>query len=227
MKLLLIEDEKKLSEALVYILQKNKYNVDAAYDGTTGLFMAESGIYDLLVIDRMLPEIEGVEIVKTLRSKGFNTPILILTAKDAIKDRVEGLDAGADDYLIKPFSTEELLSRLRALSRRLREPVSKNTFAAGKAEFDPLSYEVKAGNESIKLTIKEGELLEFLIRNKNQVVTREQILDRVWGFESDVEMNNIEIYIYYLRKKLNPEACCFRIDTVRGIGYTLKEDSNV
>ena len=181
MKLLLIEDEKKLSEALVYILQKNKYNVDAAYDGTTGLFMAESGIYDLLVIDRMLPEIEGVEIVKILRSKGFNTPILILTAKDAIKDRVEGLDAGADDYLIKPFSTEELLSRLRALSRRLREPVLKNTFIAGKAEFDPLSYEVKSGNESIKLTIKEGELLEFLIRNKNQVVTREQILDRVWG----------------------------------------------
>lgn len=223
MRLLLIEDEVKLSEALVYILKKNKYAVDAAYDGITGLEMAESGIYDLIILDRMLPGMEGLEVLRHLRSKSISTPVLLLTAKDAVSDKIEGLNTGADDYVVKPFSTEELLARIRALCRRQFHPIQNERIKVGNITFDPLKGEIECNNETVRLTLKESQILELLIRNKNQVVTREQILDRVWGIDSDVEFNNVEVYLSYLRKKLAGIDCGIIIDTIRGVGYCLKE----
>jgi DNA-binding response OmpR family regulator len=223
MRLLLVEDEQRLSEALAYILKKNKYGVDTAFDGIIGQEMAETGIYDVIILDRMLPGKEGVQVLKELRAQGVKTPILILTARDTINDRVEGLDAGADDYLIKPFSTDELLARIRALSRRQTELLQSEKLQTASLVLYPLQSEASCGGEVIRLTLKETQLLELLMRNKGRVITREQMLDRVWGLDSEVEMNNVEIYIYYLRKKLEPFSSGVRIETVRGIGYCLKE----
>lgn len=227
MRLLLIEDEKKLSDALSYILRKNSYGVDVANDGITGQELAETGIYDIIILDRMLPGKEGVSILKELRKQGMSIPVLILTAKDEIRDRVEGLDAGADDYLIKPFSTDELLARIRALSRRQNEQIKSENLQIGSFELNPLNCEAVIGDETTKLTLKESQLLELLLRNSGKVITREQILDRVWGIDSEVEMNNIEIYVCYLRKKLDLNTAGIRIETVRGIGYCLKEVKHV
>jgi len=227
MKLLLIEDEVTLSDALAYLLKKNGYLVDTAYDGITGGEMAETDAYDILIIDRMLPKKEGTQIIKELRNSGIKTPILILTARDSIDDRVEGLDAGADDYLIKPFSTQELLARIRALSRRYIDNSDGENLTAGNAIFKPLHKEVFVDNETIRLTLKETQILEVLFRNKMNVLTRDQFINKIWGLDSDVEMNIIEIYIHNLRKKLVPEKCNFTIETVRGIGYMLKEGNDV
>ena len=226
MRLLLIEDEPRLSEALAYILKKNKYGVDVALDGESGQAMAEAGVYDIIILDRMLPRKEGVSLLKDLRRQGINTPVLMLTAKDSIQDRIEGLDAGADDYLIKPFSTDELLARLRALSRRPpAQQLQGETLSLGGLTFKPLHCELSSREQTVKLTMKESLLLELFMRNPGQVITKEQILDRVWGLDSDVEANNVEIYVHYLRKKLISPS--LKIETVRGIGYCLKEDPHV
>lgn len=227
MRLLLVEDERRLSEALSYILKKNNYLVDTAYDGPSGQDMAESNIYDVIILDRMLPGKEGLSILRDLRRQNISTPVLILTAKDEIKDRVEGLDSGADDYLVKPFSTDELLARIRALGRRKNEEIQSTNLKTSLFELDPLNCEAMMNGQTIKLTLKESQLLEFLIRNKGKVVTRDQILSKVWGFDSDVDMNSIEIYIYYLRRKLNLKDTGVRIETIRGIGYSFREDNNV
>ena len=227
MRLLLIEDEKRLSDALVMILEDNKYSVDTAYDGESGQDMAETGIYDVIILDRMLPIIEGVEVLKAIRNKGIKTPVLFLTAKDSVENRVEGLDAGADDYLIKPFATKELLARVRALSRRQAVDIQEENLKAGLLTLDVMRCEVTSSGEIIRLTFKEAQLLELFFRKKGQVITKEQILDKVWGLETVVEMNNIEIYIHYLRRKLNPKTCGIVIETIRNIGYILKEDINV
>ncbi|HEY9059794.1 MAG TPA: response regulator transcription factor [Pseudobacteroides sp.] len=227
MRLLLVEDERRLSEALSYILRKNNYLVDAAFDGPSGQEMAECNIYDVIILDRMLPGKEGLAVLRDLRKQNISTPVLILTAKDEIKDRVEGLDSGADDYLVKPFSTDELLARIRALSRRKSEQIQSTNLKTSQFELDPLNCEVTMNDQIIKLTLKESQLLELLIRNKGKVISRDQILSRVWGFDSDVDMNNIEIYIYYLRKKLNLKDTGVRIETIRGIGYSFREDNNV
>ncbi|MHB1653310.1 MAG: response regulator transcription factor [Desulfitobacteriaceae bacterium] len=225
MRLLLVEDEERLADALAYILKKNKYGIDVAYDGETGQAMAETGVYDLIILDRMLPGKEGVSLLKDLRRRGISTPVILLTAKDSIKERVEGLDAGADDYLIKPFATEELLARVRALARRQGNPLQEEKLKVAGLLFDPLHCEVRKGDETIKLTMKESLLLELFLRNPGQVITKEQILDRVWGLESDVEITNVETYVHYLRKKLNLKEA--RIETIRGIGYCLKEKRHV
>lgn len=228
MRLLLVEDEIRLSEALAYIFKKNNYGIDVAYDGETGQEMAETGIYNLIILDRMLPKKEGLAVLKDLRKKGINTPVLLLTAKDAVDDRVAGLDAGADDYLIKPFATEELLARVRALGRRQNDDlITDEKLQVGALELNPLQCEAVCGNEFIKLTFKESQLLELFMRNRGQVITKEQILDRVWGLHKDVELNNVEIYIHYLRKKLNLDRCHVRLETIRGIGYCLKGDEYV
>lgn len=226
MRILLVEDEPRLSEALTYILKKNSYGVDTAYDGETGQAMAETGAYDLIILDRMLPRKEGVALLKELRNQGIHTPVLLLTAKDSLQDRVEGLYAGADDYLVKPFSTEELLARLRALGRRPSGQIQDEQLTVAGLIFKPLHCQLTNGNdETVKLTLKESLLLELFMRNPGQVITKEQILDRVWGPDTEVETNNVEIYVHYLRKKLN--ASNVRIETVRGIGYCLKEGPNV
>lgn len=223
MMILLVEDEPNLSDALSYILKKNNYCVNAAFDGITGQDMAESNIYDLIILDRMLPGKEGLEVLKDIRKKGIKTPVLILTAKNTISDKVEGLDCGADDYLSKPFSKDELLARLRALSRRQADIIKSEDIKLGAMTLNPKKGEIKCGGEVIKLTMKESQLLELLLRNKNQVITKEQILDKLWGFTSDVELNNVEVYLSYLRKKLNSIKCNISIETVRGMGYYLKE----
>lgn len=227
MRILLVEDDKRLSDALKYMLEKENFGVDAAYDGILGYDMASTGIYDGLVLDWMLPGMEGIEIIRSLRKHGIHTPILMLTAKETVQDRVKGLDSGADDYLVKPFNTEEFFARVRALCRRQTTVLKEDRLKAGSLELDMNRCEALCSDSVIKLTIKEAQLLEFLLKNKGKAVSREQILDRVWGLDSEIEQNNIEIYVYYLRKKLNPEICHIRIETIRGIGYSLKEDSDV
>ena len=221
MRLLLIEDEERLADALAFILRKQNYGVDLAFDGETGQEMAECDAYDLILLDRMLPRKEGLAVLKDLRRQGIITPVLLLTAKDTISDRVEGLDAGADDYLVKPFATEELLARIRALARRPTQQLLSEKLQVGEVLLDPSHSEVMIGETTIKLTLKEASLLELLMRNSGQVITKEQILNRVWGVDSDVEMGNVEIYIHYLRKKLKTKTV--QIETVRGLGYSLKE----
>lgn len=174
-----------------------------------------------MILDRMLPGKEGITILKELRRNNIATPVLLLTAKDSINDRVEGLDAGADDYLVKPFATEELLARIRALARRPSPQAVIYKQQVGCLSLDPQSCEVDLEGKLIKLTLKESQLLELLMRNAGQVITKEQILDRVWGLDSEVEIGNVEIYIHYLRKKLGSNQ--IKIETVRGIGYCLKE----
>jgi len=223
MRVLLVEDETRLAEALAYILKKNKYAVDLAFNGISGEELAETGIYDLIILDRMLPGKEGVAVLESLRARGIKTPVLMLTARDAIQDRVAGLNAGADDYLIKPFATEELLARLAALARRSPELLNEGKLPAGRLTLDPMRCEVSYGPSTIKLTLKEAQLLEYLIKNRGQVLSREQLLSRVWGLDTEVEINIVEIYIHYLRKKLDPEESGVQIETVRGVGYCLKE----
>lgn len=224
MRLLLVEDEIMLSDALVYILKKNNYMVDAAYDGIEGDEMAQSKIYDIIILDRMLPGKNGIEILKDIRKKKIETPVIMLTAMDTIENRVEGLDNGADDYLVKPFDSKELLARIRALSRRHTDFIQGGSIELSSLIFDPLKTEIECDGNKVKLTAKESQLLELLARNKNQVITKDQILDRVWGIDSDVEMNNnIEVYFSYLRKKLRKINSNVVIETVRGVGYCLKE----
>lgn len=222
MRLLLIEDEERLADALAFILRKQNYGVDLALDGETGQFMAESDAYDLIILDRMLPRKEGLAVLKDLRKQGIITPVLLLTAKDTVSDRVDGLDAGADDYLIKPFATEELLARIRALARRPSQHLLNESLQVGDVILKPLHCEVIIGESHIKLTLKESTLLELLMRNPGQVITKDHILNRVWGLDTDVEMGNVEIYIHYLRKKLTSQTV--KIETVRGLGYSLKKE---
>jgi DNA-binding response OmpR family regulator len=223
MRLLLVEDERRLSEALSHILKKEGYGVDTAGDGETGLDMAATGVYDILILDRMLPRRDGISLLKAFRSLGFDTPVMFLTAKDTPEDRVEGLDFGADDYLSKPFSTEELLARLRALTRRKGKALVENTLTVAGWVLNPLRSEVTTENQIIKLTVKEALLLELLMQNYGLVVSKVRILEKVWGYYADIELANVDLYIHYLRKKLNTSL----IKTVRGVGYYLKEDGNV
>jgi two-component system copper resistance phosphate regulon response regulator CusR len=215
MKLLLVEDNRKLVDALSQVLKSNGYAVDSAQDGETGLEMAVSGVYDIIILDRMLPRMDGMSFLKEFRSLGYHTPILILTAKDAPKERVEGLDAGADDYLVKPFFTEELLARLRALTRRKGKDLVGDTISIDGLTLKPLLGEVTKGDKTIHLTVKESLLLELLMRNHGQVVPKERIMEKVWGYNVDTDIASVDLYIYYLRKKLQIP----NIKTVRGVGY--------
>lgn len=221
MKVLLVEDEKKLIGALKYLFEKNNINLDFAEDGEEGLLFAEKDIYDVIILDIMLPKISGLEILKNIRKKKNSTPVLMLTAKDTIEDRVKGLDLGADDYLIKPFAIEELLARVRSLTRRKEKDFIGDILKYLDVVYDGKNFLLKTNNNTFDLTKKEGELMEMLIKRPGQVFTREQIIDRLWGLETDVSENNIEIYIHHLRKKLKSSRV--EIKTVRGIGYSLGE----
>jgi len=215
MKLLLVEDNRKLVEALGHVLKTHGYAVDTAQDGETGLELAVSGVYDIIILDRLLPRMDGMTFLKEFRGLGYHTPILILTAKDAPQDRVDGLDAGADDYLVKPFFTEELLARLRALTRRKGKDLVGDTISIDGLTLKPLLGEVTKGDETIHLTVKESLLLELLMRNHGQVVPKERIMEKVWGYNVDTDIASVDLYIYYLRKKLQIP----NIKTVRGVGY--------
>lgn len=223
MRILLVEDETRLADALEQILKKQGFLVDVTGDGAVGQDMAETGIHDVIILDRMLPNIEGVEILKHLRANHIKTPVIFLTAKDAVTSRIEGLDAGADDYLIKPFSKDELLARVRALARRSDNLQQTDKICVASLCLDMRSCEVSTGAQRTKLTVTEAQLLELLMRNQGQILTKEQILERIWGFDKEVEIKNVELYIFYLRKKVNLEKGGVTIHTVRGIGYCLKE----
>ncbi|MEK3825969.1 response regulator transcription factor [Paenibacillus sp. FSL K6-1558] len=222
MRILIAEDEVHLAEAVSQILKKNNYSVDMVHDGRSGLDYAQSGIYDLLLLDIMMPEMNGITVLKTLRSEGNHTPVILLTAKGELSDKVSGLDYGADDYIAKPFATEELLARIRAALRRKGEVVPEDGLKFGDIELNTTQLKLSAQGKEIKLNLKENELLELLITRKQAITSKEQIIEKLWGFDSDVEYNNVEVYISFLRKKLTFLNSAVRINTIRGVGYVLE-----
>lgn len=221
MKILIIEDEHKIANALKTGFKQEHYNAEVCYDGEEGLSAALNDEYDVIVLDRMLPSMDGIEICKSIRAKGDQTPILMLTAKDQIKDRVGGLNAGADDYLVKPFSFEELLARVRALHRRPQENIG-NVLQVEDLTLDTISYDVKRGETQISLSSTEFALLEYLMRNYGRVLSKTTIINHVWDFDSDILPNTVEAYIGYLRNKIDkPFKGPQLIQTVRGFGYKI------
>lgn len=222
MRILVIEDEHKIANALKRGLSQEKFAVDVEYDADTGLGAALGESYDLMIIDRMLPgSIEGLDICRKVREKGIHTPILLLTAKDQIHDKVEGLNAGADDYLVKPFSFEELLARIRALLRRPQENTG-NILKVKDLALDSLNYTVSRGGKPITLSAKEFALLEYMMRNAGRILPKENIIAHVWDFDADILPNTVEVYIGYLRNKIDkPFAGPPLIHTLRGFGYRL------
>lgn len=224
MRILIVEDEQHLAEALSQILKKNNYSVDVVHDGEDGLDYALSDIYDLLLLDIMLPGRDGISILKTIRSKGLSVPVILLTAKGETPDKIAGLDYGADDYVAKPFSSDELMARIRAALRRKGEVMPEDALKYGDLELNASNPKLTVGGKEIKLNPKECELLELLILRKQAVTSKEQIIEKLWGFDSEAEHNNVEVYISFLRKKLNFLGSRTRITTIRGIGYVLEED---
>lgn len=223
MRLLLVEDEKRMAQALCEILRLEKYEVDHYPNGLDGLSAAVSDIYDIIILDVMLPGMNGFEIAKKARQAGIKTPILMLTAKAELDDKVLGLDSGADDYLTKPFMTKELLARLRALGRRnINTPDHTLAFGDISLDTNTSSLSCVANGQSVRLSEKEYRILEYLISNNSQILTREQLAVKIWGFESDAEYNNVEVYMSFTRKKLVFVGAKTEIKAVRGIGYELR-----
>jgi len=221
MRILLVEDEVHLAQALAEILKKNMYSADAVHDGQQGLEYALSGVYDLVILDIMLPKMNGIDVLKNLRAEKVSVPVLMLTAKDEIEDKVTGLDYGADDYMTKPFSTDELLARVRALLRRKGEVIDEE-LSFGDITLKLKKNELASGDNQVKLSLKEFQILELLMYNPNQILTKERMIDKIWGGDSDAEYNNVEVYISFLRKKLQFLGAKTEIKTVRGVGYSLE-----
>jgi len=225
MRILLVEDEEGMSQALVEIFKKNKIGVDAVLNGTDGLKYAQSENYDAIVLDIMLPGIDGITILKKLREDKNNVPVLLLTAKDDIADKVVGLDAGADDYLTKPFETDELLARVRALTRR-RGDFKEDSVTFGDLTLKKKNCELQSSDgTAIKLSLKEFQILDLLFENPHQIITKEQIIDKIWGNDSNAEYNNVEVYISFIRRKIENLCVKVRIRTARGIGYSLEDET--
>lgn len=224
MKILIVEDELALSEALTEILKRNQYNVDAVDNGEDGLEYALTGLYDCIILDIMLPIMDGLNVLKQLRKSRISTPVMLLTAKSDIDDKINGLDCGADDYLTKPFVTGELLARIRALTRRTGE-VNVDAYDFHGLFLNKNTYMLSYKDQSVKLSLKEYQIMEILIMNPNQIITKERFIEKIWGFESDVEYNNIEVYISFLRKKIQSINSSANIFTARGVGYYLEEKS--
>ena len=223
MKLLLVEDEKQLSEALQQILIKNKYSVDAVYSGDEGLDYALTGVYDVIILDIMLPKLNGIEILKMIRKRKISTPVILLTAKGSVDDRILGLDSGADDdYLPKPFSPDELLARLRALTRRNGDFINENILEFSDIKLNLSTYDMEVNDNSITLTQKEFEILKYFMQRPKLVVSKDDLITKLWGFDSDIEHNNIEVYISFLRKKLAYVESNVKITTIRRVGYRLE-----
>ena len=223
MRVLVVEDDLPLRRIISSILEEEGYEVDQAEDGEEGLFFASSVDYDLITLDIMLPKMDGYSVMKKLRGEGLQTPTLFLTAKDRIEDKVRGLDLGADDYIVKPFATEEFLARVRSLLRRAGKIGIEGKISYGPISLDTNQHEGFIDGQDLNLTIKEYELLQFFIQNKEQILTRDQIFERVWGLESETTDAIVDLYIHYLRKKVAPFNCDGLIRTVRGVGFMLKE----
>ncbi len=223
MRMLLIEDDKALNHILTKRLKEDGHTIDSCYDGASGLDYAAAMEYDCIVLDLMLPKVSGLDILRTIRSQGIKSKVLILTAKDSVDDRVKGLDAGADDYLIKPFSFEELTARIRALVRRQGELIS-SVLTLSDLTMNTTDHSITRGEKSITLTSKEYALLEYFMRNQGTILTRSQILDHVWNFEFSYDSNIVDVYIKYLRAKIDKEFETKLIHTVRGFGYVMRCD---
>ena len=224
MRVLLIEDDVTIARLLKEGLEDESYAVDVAHDGGEGYQTAAADEYDVIILDIMLPEMNGYEVCRTLRNDGNKTPILMLTARDAERDIVEGLDTGADDYLAKPFSFDVLLARIRALLRRPNEKLEE-ILQVGDLKLDPSSKKVTRASQEISLTAKEYSVLEYLMRNKGKVLSKEQIISHVWDFDADVLPNNVELFIMFLRRKIDKPFKSKLIHTVSGFGYKLEEKS--
>lgn len=222
MRVLIIEDEHKIARALKKALEQESYAVDVSYDGDDGYSMATTETYDAAIIDRMIPgEYDGLAIVKAMREAKIHTPVILLTAKASVKDRAEGLDAGADDYLTKPFALEELLARVRALLRRPAEQ-QPSVLSVGDLTLNTLTFEVTRGGKIIPLTSKEFALLQYLLRNQNRPLSKEVIINHVWDYDADILPNTVEVYIKYLRNKIDTPFKTDLIHTIRGFGYKLE-----
>lgn len=220
MRLLLAEDEKELSKALVKIFEKNNYSVDAVYDGEEALDYLEAGNYDAAVLDIMMPKADGITVLKTIRAKGNMIPVLMLTAKSEIEDRVIGLDSGANDYLPKPFDTRELLARIRSITRSKAETDTKLT--EGNISLDRSTFELSSPYGSFRLANKEYQMMEYFMQNPHRILSAEMFMERIWGFDSDSDINVVWVYISYLRKKLSELKADIQIKSTRNAGYSLE-----
>lgn len=223
MRLLLAEDEKELSRALVTLLKHNNYSVDAVCNGQDALDYLETGVYDGAILDIMMPKMDGITVLKKIRAAGISVPVLLLTAKAEIDDRVTGLDAGADDYLTKPFAMKELLARIRAMTRR-RTDTTDNSLTFGNITLDRASYLLSGPKTSFRLSGKEFQMLEMLMINPGQVISSEQFMEKIWGFDSETENNVVWVYLSYLRKKLASLDADVSIKATRGVGYSIEKN---
>ncbi len=221
MRLLLAEDEEDLSKALVAVLKHNNYSVDAVYNGQDALDYLETENYDGAILDIMMPKMDGLTVLKKIREEGNSVPVILLTAKAEIDDRVAGLDCGADDYLTKPFSMKELLARIRAMTRRKAE-TTDSVLTFEDISLDRTTYILSCGSGEVRLASKEYQMLEMLMSNPKQIISVDQFMDRIWGFDSDTELNVVWVNISYLRKKLSSLNSCVSIKATRGLGYSLE-----
>lgn len=227
MRILLAEDEKSLSKAIVTILKKNNYTVDAAYDGAEALAYIDANIYDGIILDVMMPHLDGIGVLKKIRAAGNTTPVILLTAKAEVEDKVLGLDSGANDYLTKPFASKELLARLRAMTRSAAgTPWADTKLSFGNITLDTATFELASQMGNFTLANKEFQMLELLLRNPNQIISAEHFMDKIWGFETNAETNVVWTYISYLRKKLSALKADVEIKARRNAGYfiTRKEE---
>ena len=228
MRLLIVEDEKRLADTLRQLLHRQGYTADVSYDGVSGLDNAMSGIYDLVILDVMLPGMNGFQVAQKLRQGGIVVPVLMLTAKSGLTDRIHGLDCGADYYLTKPFEAEELLACIRTLLRRAGGALQESdTLTWGDLSLERGTFTLVCGGRDVRLSRREYDLMELLMRNGTQVVTKEQMLVKVWGYDSQAEDNNAEVYISFLRRKLSHLHSCVKIKTLRMLGYCLTQEAEV
>ena len=222
MRVLIVEDEARLASSLQDLLELNGYAADIAHDGESGLDNALTGIYDVILLDVMLPKLDGFSLLRRLRGEGDSTPVLMLTARDQVSDKVEGLDCGADYYLTKPFEPQELLACIRALTRRQPELRDTDLLTCGDLTLDKNTFTLSCAQRSVHLSRKEYDLMELLMHNQDLILTKETLLVKIWGYESDAEDNNVEVYISFLRKKLEHLRSAAKIKTIRMVGYRLE-----
>jgi DNA-binding response OmpR family regulator len=221
MRLLVVEDEQQLAQLIGRMLERERYEVDRAFDGETGLELALTGAYDTIILDRMLPRLEGLDVLREMRKEEINTPVLILSARREVPQRVEGLDVGADDYLGKPFAFDELFARVRALTRRRSQEIIPDILVAGNVKLDEAARIVTVSGKEVHLSPREFSLLEYLMRNSGQALSRDQIVEHVWGYDADPGEKAVELYVHYLRRKLSQAGQPASIRTVRGQGYLI------
>jgi DNA-binding response OmpR family regulator len=225
MKILLVDDERALTDALATILKQNKYSVDCAYNGEEGLDYALCGVYDLIILDIMMPKLDGFSVLRTLRQKKIDTPVLILSAKGELNDKIYGLNCGADDYLTKPFASEELLARVKALLRR-KEKFTGDLLSFNDIVLDRDTFEMVNGEKRIALGKKEFQIMEMLFLNQGKIINKNVFIEKIWGYDSEAEYNTIEVYISFIRRKLVAINSKTEIKSVRGIGYTLGDKND-